>query len=499
MVGNPFVRVQWRLAGPATQAILLVFGYFAVVLIVMALVFSDAQTPAQIDRGYATMLTLTTVGQALFLLLVGPSAVRKAVLRDFQSNMIESHRLTPASNLQIVLGYLFGPPYYTGLLFGLGILSGTFFAFRYGSAIQFMPTVVGGWCAAQVAFLPLAALILSLVVLVALSSAGRTSAVGLLVLMSAAGGAFVLPLLPGAALLLGVLSGGASIGILTRGQVLGGDPNVVAITAALQIAFALLFLTAACRKVRGVEAPAFDVRLGLVLLMATGATLLLGIAQRPNFSWLFRGGDRLAGIQIISAVATFMAIAIFPLSAAATSRSRAWLRVPATGPDLFQPRSAVLVPILLAGLTLLLGAAAYVILVNRLVPMEKPPEILTSPVAAAVAGSIGLSFLTSYFILVTFSLRRFAFLGALFLIGVLIVVPFAIDGVWTWFSEVMLNQRREFTLVAAAFSPLGTLTEGVLYNSTGWIGLGGQGVIALLAWLWATLTARAVSRKNPLD
>ncbi|MEK6799009.1 MAG: hypothetical protein AABZ12_08605 [Planctomycetota bacterium] len=42
------------------------------------------------------------------LVLGGCGAVHRAILRDFETRMLESHRLTPMSNIAVALGYLFG-------------------------------------------------------------------------------------------------------------------------------------------------------------------------------------------------------------------------------------------------------------------------------------------------------------------------------------------------------------------------------------------------------
>lgn len=62
--------------------------------------------PAEFADGALRFLAAV---QLALLILGGCGALHRAMLRDYESKMIESHRLTPLSNVTVILGYLFGP------------------------------------------------------------------------------------------------------------------------------------------------------------------------------------------------------------------------------------------------------------------------------------------------------------------------------------------------------------------------------------------------------
>lgn len=62
-------------------------------------------TPKQFG-GIALLILLGI--QSVLLLIAGAGWVRRAVQRDFSSNMIDSHRLTPMTGWTAVFGYIIG-------------------------------------------------------------------------------------------------------------------------------------------------------------------------------------------------------------------------------------------------------------------------------------------------------------------------------------------------------------------------------------------------------
>jgi len=103
----PMWRVQYQLLGGRRRmmAIVLVTTTLLIVgiIAIRRLMLRDP-FPAVATR----VLTLLTVIQVLVTVLGGANAVYRALLRDYQTKMNESHRLTPMSGIAVSVGYLFG-------------------------------------------------------------------------------------------------------------------------------------------------------------------------------------------------------------------------------------------------------------------------------------------------------------------------------------------------------------------------------------------------------
>ena len=115
-----------------------------------------------------------------------PAAVRKAVLRDFQSGMIESHRLSPMSGPKIVIGYMTGAPVQSGCLLLASLLLGTAFAAHVARDLS--AVVLTGWYVMQGCLLCLAFMVAALSLLVALGTAGKVDVLTVGVLLVIFGG-----------------------------------------------------------------------------------------------------------------------------------------------------------------------------------------------------------------------------------------------------------------------------------------------------------------------
>ena len=278
---NPFYWLHLRISGSARTNVVIVSVFAAVIIAFYSISFSI------VDRNDApslngTWLMIMTLAQAAFLLLLGPAAVRRAVQRDFDNGMIESHRLTPMSNLKVVLGYLSGAPVQAEMLYAVSLLFGIYFASRYalspglGGVVGLQATLLGV-CFAQGCLLMLSLMICSMILLSALATRGKANVIGIMVVVCLFGGWMAIAFVPGLSLLLGIMSGTVLFTVITKGQT-GGDPSVIAAAALLQLLFSLIALRAACGQLRGLDKPLFSIRLGLLLLLVWGFTLVGGDA-----------------------------------------------------------------------------------------------------------------------------------------------------------------------------------------------------------------------------
>lgn len=111
----PVWQLQYQLLGGSRRLIALLVGSVAILTIAIVATHRLSQMPfIRISRPVLMFLA----GIQMFVtVLAGCNAIHRAMLRDYQSKMLESHRLTPMSNLAVVMGYLLGAPLHTIALF----------------------------------------------------------------------------------------------------------------------------------------------------------------------------------------------------------------------------------------------------------------------------------------------------------------------------------------------------------------------------------------------
>ena len=118
----PIWQLQYHLVGGHRRMIITLVCAVSVLAIGILGTYRLVGQPFAVIGGY--ILWFHTGIQAFIMILSGCNAVYRAMLRDHQSKMIESHRLTPMSNMTIVTGYLIGPNLQTLLLFCVFTVSG---------------------------------------------------------------------------------------------------------------------------------------------------------------------------------------------------------------------------------------------------------------------------------------------------------------------------------------------------------------------------------------
>ena len=84
--------------------------------------------------------------------------------------------------------------------------------------------------------------------------------------------------------------------------------------AAGQVAFGLVFLWAASRKVRSPERAMFGIGLGLLLAALWATTLIVGVAALPGDHWLVDEYGNITVAQLVASIGTLMLVALFPLT-----------------------------------------------------------------------------------------------------------------------------------------------------------------------------------------
>jgi hypothetical protein len=493
MALNPLFWVQLRLGNNWRNLILV-----PTALAVLVLGFASASY-YWTDRGSygavsATWLAITTAAQAAFLLLIAPSAIRRAVLTDFQSGMIESHRLSPMGNLKIVTGYLSGPPVQAVVLYAVSLVLGTYFAGHYAQSFGLpgtMGVAVGGWYFFQLCLLFAAFLVAALVLLTALATAGKTNVIGAIVLVGILGGWVAVRFVPGLALLSGALSGSALLETIRSGQ-LSGDPAVILLALLVQLALATTLVRAACRLVRTPGRSLFSIPLSLVLLGIWTFASIAGIAHVPQNQWLFGQSENTARVQLICSTAAFLLVAQFALTAAVAERFHLD-RAAALGAAVpsRRRRQLALIPPLLALATVLTLLLMY----NWVEPGRRTEldgafgnGLAIAAILAALFFSYWFDYGVAYFAAATGQRVLLVLLGSVIAFKAL---PIAVDEAIRYFVRELAGQSWVGYGGLTGISPIGTL---ILCHSGGvalWAGLLVQ---ALLAGAATHLARRARRR-----
>lgn len=474
-----------RMLGTWRSQLLLLAFLFGVVVVLASLSYRMSE-PRDYGSVSSFWLSMIALAQAGFLLLIAPAAIRRAVQRDFDTGMMESHRLSPMSGMKIVLGYLSGPPAQALMLAGGASLIGTYFAAQIGvafgaplgqagggampgagpSAMRLAVTFVSGWYLTTFVTLMLALLITSFTLLVSLASAGKMNIIGIVVALSVVGGWMAPALIPGLALLLGILTGTELFSLLFRPSAAGpsGSAAVVFATAAIQLAMAGTFILAAARKVRSPERPLFTLPLALLLLAIWGAALIVGMRLMPGTHPLLRAfgaaQESLAIGQVVASTISFMLIALFALTAAAgeavrIARARQFQPVNHSSPTW----TPAMVPPLLALVTLAIAWLVYHSSVVAGAPPSDMPAFDSPMRLAAMLAAVLSSYVIDYSIVFMTLARGARVFGAIVVWGLILkVLPLALDFAQALGREMI--QLGEFTFSHAVFiglSPYGTL------------------------------------------
>lgn len=490
---NPLLWLHYRLVGP-TNALIFV-GVFALLIIGGASISYRMTPAAQAGSVSSVWLAIITVGQAIFLGIAMPATVRKAVLRDFQTGMIESHRLSPLSGFTLISGYLMGAPVQMWLLYGVSLLFGTIFSAHYGYSLG-VNTTVPAWYFLQGCLLVLTFMVTTLVLLTALGTSGKANIIGVFVMVSVFGGWTVVALVPGLALLTGLMSADVMYYSVTKGQV--GNVETVMIASALQAAFGLLFFLAASRKVRAPERAMFSVLLGTVLTLLSAGTLSAGFQLAPQKSTLFSEWHTPPEVQVIMSAAVLMLISLVPLiSASVDAALLDRMRTFGETINASLRRFLSFTPILLGMISLISIIAMHDGGTPSSIAAEEysANSIRFFRVMAVLA--IGLSFWTDYQLLyATAAYGRKPFFTILLSTIFLKIAPILLDLPIFILAQESGNRNASFESgYFAGISPVGTL---ILLLLPGGKPIGGLIVQVVLAGLATMLATRARGSLAPV-
>src|ERR1044071_7375369 len=106
---NPIGWANLRLLGGWKRTAILCGVYFGASWVIMLLFYQAVRRETTLTTFAGGALVFFIFIQASILFFGGANAVKRAIQRDFTSDMINSHRLTAMSGPTAILGYLTGP------------------------------------------------------------------------------------------------------------------------------------------------------------------------------------------------------------------------------------------------------------------------------------------------------------------------------------------------------------------------------------------------------
>jgi hypothetical protein len=259
----PIWSVQYGLLGGHRRTFLFALG-FAGLITVGAFALRRAMVSSPLPSAAGYMLLALSAIQIAIVVLGGCNAVYRAMLRDYETKMVESHRLTPMSNIGVCLGYLFGATIQILALFLVGVLAGVLISIVGSAPVE--PLLQG-----NLLFLSGAVSLWSAVMFSGMRLSKPISPAPFLIGFATLFTAIVL--LPGAGLLLSVYSIGLGFWVIAG---LGTTPDAAVIIIFLvNVLFAVFWVMVAAVKYRRPDLPAMNGWRGLLfltlwLLVATG-------------------------------------------------------------------------------------------------------------------------------------------------------------------------------------------------------------------------------------
>ncbi len=343
VISNPIGWSQVRLVGGGRKVLMICGVWAGLVLFVNVLIYRGIAAAEHISLGAFAdgSLAVMLVIQAGLVFLVGTSAIKKAIHRDFTTEMITSHRTTAMTGRSAVLGYLTGPTVTVLALTAVNWVACTILSVLAESS-PLGPTVLFSilGCLALMTWM--------LAVLVGLSTRGTMSIVGVLIVVAIATGAQeVFRVLPGMALLVSYTS---VSGLRTGMAISGIDASILMalfVSLLAQVVLAVIFFEAAARKYARDDVIAFTPALAYALLAACTLVCTLALVYWPDPAMRGFAPTIDPGIQVIATLCSLVLVAILPVATAAR-RSALWATRKAKDSDFDgrKPRPFVEAPII---------------------------------------------------------------------------------------------------------------------------------------------------------
>jgi len=310
----PILFVQYHLLGSTRRFAAIAAAYTGCVILgILVYKRSRPMTDWSVIAGY--VLYVLPVVQTGILVLGSLGALHKALMRDHQTAMIESHRLTPMSNVAIALGYLLGPTLQISLLFGVNLVMG---------AVLFLVAAqpLWQWVAGNLILYNGMLTVWSMMVFMGVGKTKPTASVGIFVAVGMFSNLFIL-LLPGAGLMLGVLPVMCGLLLMLGTATITGLGVILWVPVAVNLTLTVYWLLAAASRYRRPDLPALNAARGGILLLLWLVFTGVGMVF---YQRVVKSGvavpEAPADVQWISALISSLLVAIVPLAGSAICSQR---------------------------------------------------------------------------------------------------------------------------------------------------------------------------------
>ena len=308
----PMWRVQHQLLG-GNRRMLMVIIVSAAVLVVGFLTIQRLFQTEPFSTVVSGILNFLAALQAFIAAFGGCNAVHRAMLRDYETKMIESHRLTPMSNGSVVLGYLFGST--------LQISVVLFVVTMFGAVLALLAAVpLASWFYGNLLVVMGAVTLWSLVVFSGMRPAKPVNPAGVILAVALLGHVGLL-LLPAAGLLLSVYPIAMGVTLLMGATTPSGP--AIALLTLLSVLLTGFWIVAAAAKYRRPDLPALNASRGLILLciwLLLGAFGIIAYSRAGAVVPLAWSGPDVTDTQWAITLALSLLVALVPLSGAVECR-----------------------------------------------------------------------------------------------------------------------------------------------------------------------------------
>ncbi len=429
--------------------------------------------------------------QIAAVVLAGCNAVYRSMLRDYQNKMIESHRLTPMTNLGVVFGYLLGSTIQILAIFVLFAVAGAILSHLGGLPVK-------SWLFGNLVLLSGGVTLWSAAVLIGMRPEKPISPAPILVV--AAGLTVPIGFIPGAALILNVYSILFAVWVLT-GITTVAAPAII-IVLGVNVVLTAFWVSTAAVKYRRPDLPAFNGGRGLFFLfmgLVFGAGGLYAFqqitaAKMPGFA-----DATMVSMQWLGTLVGALLLALVPIAGAvkcSVLRERG-ASVRGWGDRLSPTTVALSAAVMMPAVMVVLGQTIWfeaVFVREHLGLRESVFLAWGCTVAACLVAALTMQ---SLFEVGYRAMKSPRFLVAMYVLFVWGLPPLIDLGRSEWLRE--FEEAQHYSILMGC-SPVGTfIVSWVDLGVSAWPGLIVQGVIAVVlgAFAWRAVRGRRVRGAVP--
>lgn len=330
IIANPVGWAQVKLLGGWKRLWGFVGGYTALGIIVLVFIYRALQfEKVSLSTFAGGALTVLMFIQAGIVLLGGLATIKKAVQRDFTTDMIASHRTANMTGYTAVIGYLTGATTQVILVALANWAISTVLAFLAGPATTplaptFLLAVLG--C--------MAAMFWTLGVLAGLSTRGTAPMALPIVILWTLSSVRVLGIVPG----LSLLAYSGALPSFFTGPTTPSAGAFVFASMFAQLLFGVVFFIAAARKFARDDVPAFTLPHAYILLALCTVLSAAGLefTGRLSPAWSPTGFYDPAH-QLVATLIALALVAFVPISGAARSEVK-WAKRAKKDPGFREPK-----------------------------------------------------------------------------------------------------------------------------------------------------------------